>query len=307
MVLESVMAENRTSPEQLRITRRELLNLGTSPKEVVTCELADGRIIRLFCKYAAGQNHTAYGHRGGVLHEVSVYSKILESMPLPTPSLKGFHTDEAAGETWLFLEYLDGGVRITTATQPDAMVLAARWIGKFHAAVARHLASDAIPFLKPYDAAYYHGWVRRTLKYAGCYLHHLQWMEPLLEQFDEVVAALLTAPLTVIHGEYYSRNILFRAGKVFPVDWESAAVAAGEIDLASLTEGWPEETARTYALAYQRERWPDGLPHDFERALCAGRIYLCLRWLGERPELTASDSCRFSQLHSACRQFGLIE
>jgi len=305
-VLASIIAENRSSTEQLRITRRERLNLGTSPKEIVTCELADGRIIRLFCKYAAEQNHTAYGHRRGVVHEVGVYSKLLQSMPVSTPSLQGFYTDGAAGEIWLILEYLDGGVCVTTATEPDAMVLAARWIGQFHAAAAAHLASEAITFLKPYDAAYYHGWARRTLKYAACFLEHFQWLEPLLEQFDKVVASLLAAPLTVIHGEYYSQNILFRDGKIFPVDWESAAVAAGEIDLASLVEGWPEETARTYELAYQRERWPDGRPRDLERTLCAARIYLCLRWLGERSEWTTADSWRFDRLHSAGRQFGLI-
>ena len=114
-VLASIVAENRSITEQLRITRRERLNLGTSPKEIVTCALADGRIIRLFCKYAAEKNHTAYGHRRGVVHEVGVYSKLLQPMQVSTPSLQGFYSDETAREIWLILEYIEGGVCVTTA------------------------------------------------------------------------------------------------------------------------------------------------------------------------------------------------
>ena len=48
----------------------------------------------------------------------------------------------------------------------------------------------------------------------------------------------------MIHGEYYPHNILFQSGVVRPVDWETAALAPGEIDLATLCEGWPPEEIR---------------------------------------------------------------
>jgi aminoglycoside/choline kinase family phosphotransferase len=228
-------------------------------------------------------------------------------MQFSTPSLWGCHTDESAGVVCLILEYLDGSMRVTESTEADAMVLAVRWIGQFHAAVAARRADNVFTFLMPYDKAYYQGWVQRTLQYAGRHTAHYQWLKVLFEQFDKVVKALLSAPPTIIHGEYYAQNILFRNGKIFPVDWESAAIGAGEIDLASLAEGWPEEIARRFESEYRQKRWPNGPPHDFERTLCAARIYLCLRWLGESPELTAADSFRFDRLHSACQQFGLIQ
>lgn len=306
-VLTSLMSENRPCASQLKVTHRQRLNQGTSPKEIVACELGNGRKIRFFCKYTAEQTRNSHGHRGGIGHEAEVYRKLLGPMRFSTPSLWGCHNDESAGEVWLFLEYLDRSMRVTKSTEADAMVLAARWIGQFHAAVTARLADDVFTFLRPYDKAYYQGWVQRTLQYAGRNIAHYHWLTVLFEQFDKVVIALLSAPPTIIHGEYYARNILFRKGKILPVDWESAAIAPGEIDLASLTEGWPEEIARRYESEYRQKRWPNGPPHDFEGTLCAARIYLCLRWLGESPELTAADSLRFDRLHSACQQFGLIQ
>ena len=78
--------------------------------------------------------------------------------------------------------------------------------------------------------------------------------------FEERASELTSAPQTIIHGEYYPKNILVREGEIFPVDWESAAVAAGEIDLASLTEGWPEEDKRVCQAEYCAARWPNGAP-----------------------------------------------
>ncbi len=90
----------------------------------------------------------------------------------------------------------------------------------------------------------------------------------------------MRAAPTVIHGEYYPLNILVRRGVIYPIDWESAAVAAGEIDLASLTEGWPDGSARACEQVYGQTRWPGGAPRDFPRRLEAARLYLGWRWLG---------------------------
>jgi thiamine kinase-like enzyme len=95
---------------------------------------------------------------------------------------------------------------------------------------------------------------------------------------------LLDASLTVIHGEFYPENVLFHEGRVVPVDWETAALAAGEIDLASLVEGWPAVVASGCEQRYSRSRWPSGPPYDLERTLAAARAYWSLRWLGQGRE-----------------------
>jgi Phosphotransferase enzyme family len=105
------------------------------------------------------------------------------------------------------------------------------------------------------------------------------WLTTLCGRFEDVVTLLLASPPTVIHGEYYPMNILVDGGTVYPIDWESAAVAAGEIDLAALTENWGAEIGRQCELEYQRARWPKGPPGNFEERLYAAQIYLQFRWL----------------------------
>jgi hypothetical protein len=303
--LTSLLIENGFSKGQLTVVHREPTIQGTFPKEIVTCRLADGREIQLFCKYAAGHNHNAYGHRGGGTHEATVYRELLQPMQASVPALQGVYTDRTTGEFWLILEYLNESVRVKKASDPAAMALAARWIGQFHALNEVRLQESPMPFLNSYDAGYYLGWAQRTWQYAGDLRQRFPWLKPLCERFEDVVATLLSAPPTVVHGEYYPKNILYRDGRIYPVDWESTAIGAGEIDLASLTEAWPEDIARQLEIEYQQARWPDGSPDEFQQTLGAARLYLHFRWLGDRPEGTTSV-WRFEQLHTAGKGLCLI-
>ena len=56
---------------------------------------------------------------------------------------------------------------------------------------------------------------------------------------------------TVIHGEFYPKNVLIHDGIVCPIDWESTAISVGEIDLAALTENWSEEIVQQCKIEYQ--------------------------------------------------------
>ena len=64
-------------------------------------------------------------------------------------------------------------------------------------------------------------------------------------------------------------------------DWESAALAAGELDLAGLTRGWDDELTAHCERQYCLARWPNGTPDDFPLRLTAAQVFLHLRWLGE--------------------------
>ena len=120
---------------------------------------------------------------------------------------------------------------------------------------------------------------------------HFSWLKTLEDCGDAWFAPLLMPPLTLIHGEFYARTVLVREEKLFITDWESAAVAPGAIDLATLSEGkhWRGPIARQCEREYQRARWPDGTPADFKRRLDAARMYLHFRWLGERSERAVSE------------------
>ena len=125
----------------------------------------------------------------------------------------------------------------------------------------------------------------------------------------EALAALLKKTgATIIHGEFYPHNVLLKSRVIYPIDWESAAIAASEIDLGTLTEGWSPEIAGPCEIEYQRARWPGGTPPEFYRRLAAARLYLSFRWLGEQLQWTISSGNRFyfEQMHSAAKELGFI-
>ena len=65
---------------------------------------------------------------------------------------------------------------------------------------------------------------------------------------------------------------------------------------------------RECELAYQQARWPDGAPAAFAQRLAAARLYMHLRWLGDRPVWTTHKNYlwRFDHLRSLGEQLGLI-
>jgi hypothetical protein len=289
--------------------------MSTFPNEIVTCQLPNGRKRRVFIKYQAGQSHDAYGHRGDLPYEIEVYHRVLQPLPEFRPKCLGAHTDPNTGAVSLLLEYVYGSVRLSdmvwkrSTRQPRAMAQAARWIADFHAAHEQRSDQRSLAFLKRYDAQYYRGWARRTLDFSGPLHARFPWLTRLCES-DGWFAPLLAAPPTVIHGEFYAKTVLVRNQSVFMVDWESAAIAAGEIDLAALTEGkhWPETVVRQCESAYVHARWPEGAPSNFRETLDAARIYLHFRWLGERPDWTVREKnlSRYDCLHATAQRAGLI-
>jgi len=278
---------------------------GTFPAEIVTCRLEDGRELRLFCKYSAGRSHNASGHRSGVAYEAAVYRHILQPSKTSVPKFYGVFAGGNAGETGLILEYLDKGRRVRDTRQVAVLSQGAAWIGRFHALSEASLCGVPTSFLIRYDAEYYRGWARRTSLLAGRRHRRFPWLAALCECFEDVVPVLLNCPLTIIHGEYYPPNILWRNGVIYPVDWEATAIAAGEIDLAALTEGWPPGFVEQCDLEYQRVRWPQGSPTDFERRLAVARLYLHFRWLGSETDRDPSLR-RFERLRCEGERLGLI-
>jgi hypothetical protein len=308
----------------LNILDRKLpYRTSTFPNETVLCRFANGHEQRLFVKYEAGQSHESYGHRGGVSYEAEVYRHLLNHYPGFRPKCLGAHRDSETGETWLVLEYLDNclpviEIPVKDPTRPPlSMTESARWIARFHAAHEESAVNGAPAFLKIYDTEYYAGWCRRTAELTQA-IHDLHpWLPDLCKKETEWLTILSNASRTIIHGEYYGKTLMFRNGsapgqdaQVFPVDWESTALAVGEIDLAALTEGihWPARVVAECESVYEETRWPNGVPANFAQSLDAARIYLHFRWLGERREWTFRKKTlwRYDHLKAAAERLGLI-
>jgi aminoglycoside phosphotransferase (APT) family kinase protein len=278
--------------------------------------------MQVFCKYEAGRSHNSYGHRSGIAYEAEVYRRVLgllEPSRLRTPIFHGAYKDTTTGDTWLVLEY------VHKSTRPDERLayeqskgdpmrggrklgVAAHWIGQFHAANEERVSSADLSFLNVYDAKYYLGWAERTLFLAADLRDRYPWLATVCRGYEQIVDLLLEPPVTIIHGEYYRHNLLQVYGTVYPVDWESAAIGAGEVDLASLTDQWPLEIAQYAEGEYRRARWPASPPASFEQRLDAARVYLQLRWLGEDLHWTLDETrqWRFEHLRIASERLGLI-
>lgn len=297
----------RSVPPRLDVLRRRVIGEGTFPSEILTCRKKDGSTFAVFQKTGGAHDEPVHGHKGGVGYELEVYRRVLRSVTLPLPKLLGGgHRGE---KHWLQLEALEGCYRTHVAADPDAaMASAARWIGQFHAQVSAPAAKRAFPKIIHYSRAYYMGWAQRTEEYSSTLRKRYPWLKELCRAFAGMADELRAAPQCVIHGEYYPKNILWRDGTSFPVDWESAAIAPGEVDLASLAEGWSHQTERLCEQAYCEARWDDDPPPSFSRTLTLARIYQSLRWLGDRPEWTTANHMgwQFKRLRQTADSLALL-
>jgi thiamine kinase-like enzyme len=306
--LTSVFSGNgygRGRPTFLR--REQSLHATSFPCEIVRCQFEDGNKLALFCKYESGDGSCSHGQRGGVAYEIQVYRQVLQPSQVSAPTFYGSYADRRADSTWLVLEYLKRSTAVGKLST-RVMRAAASWIGRFHAIHEARLATSPVRFLTTYDAKYYRGWGRRTVQFAGRWRREFPWLDVLCGRWEEDFASLAARQPTIIHGEYYPHNILFQRGVIRPVDWETAAIAVGEIDLATLIEGWPRKITRLLEVEYRRARWPNGSPADFERTVDLARVYVQLRWLGDKLEFTNERGSRerFQMLRRAGKRSGLI-
>jgi hypothetical protein len=283
------------------VDREQNIYTSTFPAEIVTCRLIDGSALRLLCKYSGGLDFTTYGHRGGVSYEADVYRWFLDPRGVQAPRFFGTYREAGRGWTWLVLEFLEGSERMRFFE--NGMPLSARWLAQFHRTGEATLAETQVPFLNIYDRSYFNAWLRLARQHCSDACETHPWLANVFDRSMDILECLMDGPQCIIHGEFYPKNILIQEDRPYAVDWESAAVAAPEIDLASLTEGWPEDQARCGDELYVRERWPQGTPHCFTERLTAARLYFCLRWLGDQSQ---DPTPYLSGLYRIAQKSGMI-
>lgn len=252
--------------------------------EVVRLATEEGE-CSLLIKYGSdARRHTGHGYWGDVAYEAAVYRSMLSRIDTRTPRFYGLarHADAS----WLAIEYVDGE-RLSKSPRA-AIIIAARWLGAFHRATASATGARR-DVLNMMDAAYFRGWAERTFEYTRPLHGTHRWIEQACSYFARHAGELAAHEATVVHGEFYPRNVLIAGDEAIPVDWQSAATGPGEVDIASLTEGWGDGPLVAECLrAYEGTRWPGGAPQDFERRLDLARMYWPLRWLGDDPAWTHS-------------------
>jgi len=311
--LQDFLAATLRSPSgverQVDVLERRLSPFSTRfSTEIVTCCLDGTEFLHLLLKYGTGSDRSGFGHRGGVSYESGVYRHVLQPFADSTAKFYGSYEGRSGSESWLVMEYLEDAVRFTKSSHPERALLdAAKWIARFHAQTEGDFEGKDL-YLNRYDVNYFAGWARRTAEYADHWHQKFPWLSGVCINFETIVLSLLNTPRSIVHGEYYPQNVLLQNGVIYPVDWESAAIGPGEIDLAALTEKWPAEIVEQCEQVYVLERWPNGATQEFEHTLSAARMYLAFRWLGDRPEWTIGpqSAWRFHHLHDLAQQTGWI-
>ena len=280
------------APSHLRIVARRRLGSGTYPKERVVLSTVTGS-LDVFCKYTTPRD-AAFGHRGGVAYECAVYQEILAPLSVTAPPFVGCRDCESG--PWLVLGYLDGNERVKH--RAEHVGAAAEWLGRFHErAESRSIEPDA-EFLIRYDACFLEGWAERTAAYARKIGWNHGFVSAIGERFSKLVPVMLEPPTTVIHGEFTVSNVLAVNGVIYPTDWESAAVGAGEIDLMCLLDGWDDDTRARAIESYVAARWNHAPPGNFLLRVLAADFYNHLRWIGDAraPERPDRSAWRFDEL-----------
>lgn len=302
--LERALAEVGLEPAGA-IERRPSPYRTSFPIEELRVELAGRGEVRLGCKRLARAElePEAQLAKPRFLHdpgrEPAVYRSLLPAAPSGPPEFFGAVTDP--DRQWLFFEWVEGR-ELFQVGERELWEEAARWLGRFHAAMASELERhrERAPLIE-HDAAFYRGWIERASEFASQRgdgsAATVAWLR---NRHDQVVEALQAQPRTVLHGEFYASNVLVcpsncikfstREGdnlmqfgdvaRVAPVDWELAGAGTGLTDLAALVSGWDAADREALAAAYAAE---PGVPQLTSRDLDLARLQVAIQWLGWAP------------------------
>jgi hypothetical protein len=286
------------------LTRSRLTQSSTFPSEIVTGRFGSNHTVTLLCKYCAGIDHNSYGHRGGIEYEARIYQDVIRHLQLSTVRYYGCFNLSESNEICMVLEYLTDSKRLKDSYVHEGKVKAAAWIANLHTLCE----NKALPAVKVYDKNYYCQWVTIALDKNPDFKSHFPWITEVSNYFLEEIDHLTKAPQTLIHGEYYSVNILIRDDIIYPIDWESAAIGPGEIDLATLIDRKEEGLVRAIIEGYTTARWENGnFPsEEFWRKLVLAQMYINFRWIVEysKPGIWIKYPRRLNHLYELAYQAG---
>jgi hypothetical protein len=217
--------------------------------------------------------------------EIEVYRDFLAPAGLAAPAFYGALVDEPANRYWLFTEHVGAGRPLWQFHKTEWLAVA-RAVAAVHAAFDRRTAELPTSLLR-YDRNFYQAWLDRACAFRP-------ELEPLRAAYGRVIDRLLALPPTFIHGECYASNVLLAGDRVCLIDWETAAIGPGVIDLAALIAGdWTDAERATVIAAYGAN------PEDVDYA----RLHLAVQWLGwsndwKPPNKNRQDWLGEAQRHS---------
>lgn len=296
--LERVLAGEMATRGPFRITsRRPSPRSSTYLAEIVRVRFADGSSERLLCKYSSGVDVDPASPHRGLAHEAAVYERVLRDAPVSLPHVWGSFHDPGTGDFAIVMRFYEGGLSSAQASESGGVTAALRWLGRMHAWAEQRVGDPAWEVLARYDTAYYHVWLDRTCDLARPFAHDCPWLEQVAAAYRRRIPLLVAARPTLIHGEFTPRNAFWAEGRIMPVDWETAAIGPGEIDLAVFTFDWDVDELPELEACYVDARWDGSPPADFAETLLAARLYVGFHWIfsgsfrGDEPRIRNHLDC----------------
>ena len=307
--LEEVFVAEIAVRGPLRVAaRRENPRSSTYVADVVLVCFADGSSERVLCKFSHGAVLTPPTPHRGLAFEVAVYRDVLREAPPPLPRFWGGFTDAETGDFVLVMRFYPEALTAAQAPENRGVHALIDWLAAFHAWGEGRVADPTWGFLPRLDAPVHEAWLAHTLAMAGPAARGQPWLDRAAAAYRDRIPLLATAPPTLIHGELTTRNGIWTEGRVLPIDWETAAIGPGEIDLAVFTYDWHPDDLREIEARYVQARWNGSAPTGFAETLLAARVYVAFHWLfGDATECDADRvTAHLEALHAELRRFGLV-
>jgi hypothetical protein len=290
----------------VRVFRRPWEYATSAPLELVTVVTDDGREYELVLKHLGPRHVSEQVRRAkpsfvvNARREIEVYRRLMSPMRIG-PTLVGSMIAPETDTYWLLLEHVPGP-RLFEVGAPAAWTATAYWLGAFHVrkGTTESTAVRRAVGLIDCHRDWYRAWIDRALRFfhegGPSRSRHdgaaLRW---LAERYDTVIDHLLSLPSTLIHGEFYPTNVIMSGEEdsflPCPIDWETASVGPGVLDLAALTAGeWREQDRRDMTAAYLAGSGMRMTIDDLYESAQYAHIQLAVQWLGWFGRRSAPDS-----------------
>jgi hypothetical protein len=262
--------------------------------EDVTASLESGQLVHLVRKDLSwetmldGARSIRSSREHDPRREIDVYRELLPLAPAGPPRLLADSGTEGPDGLWLMLERIVG-VQLRHVGEASAWAGAARWTGAFHAAFAspdRIAVAEALGLPRLVADRMHQTFVsavreihRRTSPPVAAAA-----VRAIARSHPRVVQRLAKQHPTLIHGQLYPSNIIVSIGagrrRIAVLDWETAAIGPGVVDLAALVEGqWTAEQRTALIVAYLLGRDGAAVRSTIEHrtiVLECAPIHLCL-------------------------------
>jgi thiamine kinase-like enzyme len=176
--------------------------------------------------------------------ELDIYEGLLKDSPTWAANFYGYVWN--GDELWMFLEDV-GSVTLQNQPAEENLWKVTNLLAGLQVAFQREVSSWELQSRIRLKVMDYHTYVEearqafsftKTLvdegKFKKIDARGLQKLETVVNMYEKVALALVGAPQTLVHGDFNPSNIAFAGDRIVLLDWATAYIGTGLIDLVDL-------------------------------------------------------------------------